>query len=204
MAQVPEPSDHGRTGAAWGTTPMSQEIYGWLGTRFAVLEAPRHRAHMVGQRSERTHIDTHGVARDLGCARPVEVRVGHELHDDTSVDVTTVRDATGGSVVHHLWATLINYQLALAGRRGAPPWGGGPPPPQFIDRLDTNNPPEPTGTHALTIDGKRGPAWLYLACPDMSSETPLAACGGHIDDSLVIVTGPRDTVLAAQLRMLPE
>ncbi|MDG4800921.1 hypothetical protein [Micromonospora sp. WMMD980] len=205
MAHVPEPSDHSQTGAAWTTTPTPQEIYGWLGTRFAMLEAPRYRAHLVGRHSETTLIDTHGVARDLGRARPVEVRVGHELHDKTSVDVTTVRDATGGaSIVHHLWATLINYQLALAGRRGAPPWGSGPPPSQFIDRLDANNPPEPTGTQTLIIDGKREPAWLYLACPDMSSEAPLAACGGHIEDSLVIVTGPRDAVLAAQLRMLPE
>ncbi|SCF23868.1 hypothetical protein GA0070558_1784 [Micromonospora haikouensis] len=204
MAHTPgQPGPHDPSGAF--TPPTAEEIYGWLGVRFAMLEAPHYRAHMVGWHRETTHADAHGVARDLGRPRPVEVRIGHELDDDTTIDVTTVRDDTGGaSVVHHLWTSLINYQLALAGRRGAPPWGSGPPPPQYVDRLDTNNPPEPTGTRTLSVDGGDTTEWVYLACPDMATGAPLAACGGHIGTSLVMVTGPQDAALTAGLRMLPQ
>ncbi|WP_204036606.1 hypothetical protein [Micromonospora qiuiae] len=198
-----QPGPHDPSGAL--TPPTPEEIYGWLGVRFAMLEAPHHRAHVVGWHGETTLADAHGVARDLGRLRPVEVRIGHELDDDTTVDVTTVRDDTGGaSVVHHLWTSLINYQLALAGRRGAPPWGSGPPPPQYVDRLDTNNPPEPVGTRTLSVDGRDATEWVYLACQDMATGASLAACGGHVGTSLVMVTGPQDAVMTAELRMLPQ
>ncbi|MFY1623776.1 hypothetical protein ACN268_11290 [Micromonospora sp. WMMD735] len=204
MAHVPEQSgQHDPSGGPVSPTP--EEIYDWLGVRFAMLEAPHCGAHTVGWHGETTNADVHGVARDLGRPRPVEVRIGHELDHDTTVDVTTLRDDTGGaSVTHHLWATLINYQLALAGRRGTPPWGSGPPPPQYIDRLDTNNPPEPIGIRTLSVDGNEGIKWVYLACSDMTTGTPLAACGGHVGTSLVMVTGPQHAVMNAKLRMLPQ
>ncbi len=169
-----------------------------------MLETPSARTRVIGRHSETTHADVHGITRDLGEPRPVEVRVGHELDDRTTVDVVTVRDDTGGaSLIHHLWTALINYQLALAGRRGEPPWGAGPPPPQYADRLDTNNPPEATGIRTVSVDGRRMPNWVYLACPDMATGQPLAACGGHLGASLVMIVGPEPAVTAAHLRMWP-
>ena len=69
-----------------------------------MLKAPHHRARFVGTYSETTLADAAGLARGLGAPRPVEVRIGHELDDDTTVDVTTRLDDTGGAcVLHHLW-----------------------------------------------------------------------------------------------------
>ncbi|MFY1632960.1 hypothetical protein ACN27F_06665 [Solwaraspora sp. WMMB335] len=149
--------------------------------------------------------DAHGVARDLGQPRCLEVRIGHELNAGSHVDVTTLRDDTGGaSVVHHLWKGLIDYQFALAGRRGAPPWGSGPPPPEYVDRLDANNPPQTTQTRTLAVDGQVSPNWTYLTCPDLATAQPLAACGKHISSALVMVIGPAAAVETAQLRMCPD
>ncbi|MFV2104707.1 hypothetical protein [Micromonospora sp. LOL_024] len=181
-----------------------EDLYRWLGVRFAMLETPSARARRVGRYWETTHADVHGVTRDLGEPKSVEVRVAHELDDDTLVDVVTVRDDTGGaSPIHHMWTALINYQLALAGKRGGPPWGAGPPPPQYVDRLDANNPPEATGVRTVSVDGHDMPNWVYLAVPDMATGESLAACGGRLGASLVMIVGPEPAVTAAHLRMWP-
>ncbi|TDB80947.1 hypothetical protein [Micromonospora sp. KC721] len=179
----------------WLTQPTLEEIYRWLGVRFATLEAPLYRSRLVGRSWE--------TAGDQGDLRYAEVRLVHELDDDTSIEVTTGRDDTDGtSLGTRLRQSLTNYQLGQLGRLDARPWGAGHPPPEFFERLEVDLPHEPAGTRAMLVDGESSD-WIYLTFPDLTTGQHLVACGGRIGASLIMVTGTDTSVTTARLRMWP-
>ncbi len=168
----------------------------WLGTRVGVLRSPASRSRTVGRTSDTTVANSQGQTRDLGSERPGDVRVAHDLLDGTTAAVVTARDDQGGaSLIHHMWAAIIDYQLGQF-RRSGPPWGAGPPPSDVEHRLDTNKPPEPTGTRTVVVDGVEL-TWDEITERDLATAVPIAVCGGRIGNSVIAVTGR-----AASLRNL--
>lgn len=203
MIQVPgTPNREGENDPSYPSASDLNGAYQWLGARFALLKAPGCRPLTVGRYSETMVANSVGVTRDLGVEKPVEVHIRQELNDGTIVDVITERDDAGGaSVLHQMWSTLINYQLGSAGTRGMP-WGDGPPPPEVVDRLDTNNPPEPTGACAVFVDDAEM-AWEQITCPDIATGSPVTVCGGRVGTSLVAVAGPKPHLQNIVLQMWP-
>lgn len=178
------------------TQPSPEEIHRWLGGRFAMLEAPHHRARTIGQSWE--SVD------DQGGVRNAEVRLSHELDDDTTIDLITARDDTDGtSIGNRLRLCLSNYHLGLLGRRSTFPWGAGPPPPDYFERLEADLPGEPSGTRVIPIDG-RGASWIYLTFPDLINGTQLIACGTRIGTSLIMITGTETAVADARVYLWPR
>ncbi|WBB73641.1 sigma factor [Micromonospora sp. WMMD1128] len=189
---------HGHSGQhdqGWLTQPTPEEIYTWLGVKFATLEAPYYRSRLVGRTWE--------TAGDHGDLHYAAVRLVHELDENTTIEVTTARDDTDGtSLGARLRECLTNYQFGQLGRLDALPWGAGPPPREFFERLEIDLPHEPIGTRAMSVDGEPSD-WIYLTFPDMTTGQHLVACGGHIGTSLVMVTGTDTSVGTARLRMWP-
>ncbi|GAA1387738.1 hypothetical protein [Catellatospora chokoriensis] len=167
-----------------------------------MLETPGCRVLSAGRQSEaRSTIDAES-GQVMGPSVAVELCIRHDV-GGAIVDVATARDLTGeGSVLHHMWSSLINYQLSSAGRNGGVPWGSGPPPPAFEHLIDANNPPETLDSCAVAADGVRT-EWRRIVCPDMATGELVSACGARIGGSLVAVCGPAGMADVA-VRMWPS